>query len=191
MYAYAHEFDNGLKLMEHSYIGNNLVQSIEQVLIDKPSHIIWCGDYSDEVKLTEDEIKQLVKKYKDTEDAKYYSKEELSKKGLTLYSLCEEFDCTKLPSSSKLASNRYKYILNLDTKQFVDKSKVKKVSWGNLRIHPLPLLTCNSNGQGGGDYFNDADKDLVGTWVGNLITLVTKKSDIPKDFTELIVSFTE
>lgn len=44
---YAHDFDNGLKLMEHSYIGNDFVNAALILLLNKPSSVAWIGDYSD------------------------------------------------------------------------------------------------------------------------------------------------
>jgi len=31
-FLYSHDYGNGLKLMEHSYIGNNLVNTVESLL---------------------------------------------------------------------------------------------------------------------------------------------------------------
>ena len=48
-----YDFDNGAKLMEHSYIGNDYVSAFE-ALINKENGeyagypIIWAGDYADE-----------------------------------------------------------------------------------------------------------------------------------------------
>lgn len=36
-YMYSHDYDNGLKLMEHSYIGNNFVETFASLLApDQP-----------------------------------------------------------------------------------------------------------------------------------------------------------
>jgi len=39
------------------------------------------------------------------------------------------------------------------------------------------------NGRGGGDYRGESD--LIGIWARNIIGVVTKKSDIPKDYKEI------
>ena len=48
---------------------------------------------------------------------------------------------------------------------FVDKNKIPKITaeWvGNsdYRIHPLPLLTAEGNGEGGGDFFGKDTNNL-------------------------------
>ena len=46
----AHDFDNGLKIMEHSYIGNNFVETIMTLLANEwnGDNFVWAGDYSSE-----------------------------------------------------------------------------------------------------------------------------------------------
>lgn len=45
--ACAHNFDNGLKLMEHSWIGNGFVRHVENFLTDNPRRLAWAGDYAE------------------------------------------------------------------------------------------------------------------------------------------------
>jgi hypothetical protein len=44
-------YDNGSKLMEHSYIGNNYINAVENLIgpsgIFYKTRIVWCGDYAD------------------------------------------------------------------------------------------------------------------------------------------------
>lgn len=72
-----------------------------------------------------------------------------------------------------------RYIINHDKKEFVDKTKVPTDNDG-WQIHPLPLLTCNSNGLGGGDFRGKSE--LVGKWAYDKISV---DSEVPKDYTEL------
>ena len=48
----SHSYDNGLKLMEHSYQGNNFVSTFEKQLTRMGAHyksrVVWAGDYADE-----------------------------------------------------------------------------------------------------------------------------------------------
>ena len=44
---YSHFYDNGLKLMEHSYIGNDFVNAVCTQIWHKPTVVAWIGDYSD------------------------------------------------------------------------------------------------------------------------------------------------
>ena len=47
----SHDYDNGLKLMEHSWIGNDFVNVIEHLIAeDGPwfgTRIVWAGDYAE------------------------------------------------------------------------------------------------------------------------------------------------
>ena len=85
-----------------------------------------------------------------------------------------------------------RYLVNHDRKEFVDKRKTPKGSdaWDGWRIHPLPLLTCEGNGNGGGDFFKrdgvQCNEELIGLWARNTIGVVSKKADIPKDYKEII-----
>ena len=36
------------KLMEHSYFGNSLMDSMSSVIYKKPTRVIWVGDYANE-----------------------------------------------------------------------------------------------------------------------------------------------
>lgn len=47
-------------------------------------------------------------------------------------------------------------------------------------IHPLPLLTCSSNGKGGGDYYG-CDISAVGAWCNDIIYLTAQR---PIDYSE-------
>ena len=42
---YSHTYGNGLKLMEHSYIGNNFVNAVCNQIYKKPHNVCWFGDY--------------------------------------------------------------------------------------------------------------------------------------------------
>lgn len=43
-----YDYDNGAKLMEHSYIGDYFVEAVERALTNKKYSLIWAGDYADE-----------------------------------------------------------------------------------------------------------------------------------------------
>ena len=157
--------------MEHSWITNRFVGQVERLLSRKgsmyKSRLVWGGDYADNE----------------------------PKRNDTLYGICDIKEETEL--KPKLKYIEYRFIVNHTKKQFVDKTKAPVTSvWTNsktkkeypMRVHPLPLLTCESNGHGGGDYFSDIDKDLVGTWNRDVISVSHKQ---PKGYTELIVQFKE
>ena len=158
--------------MEHSYIGNSFVESVEFLLIDdgegnkgrwSGNKIVWAGDYANAEPLG----------------------------GNNLYSLVEEKD--KLKMLIEAVPPNYHYLVNWDKKQFVDKTKCNPMTanWNtnNMKIHPLPLLTADGNGRGGGDYHgNEHSMVYVGIWAKDRISLM---KEIPEDFTEIIPNFDE
>ena len=70
------------------------------------------------------------------------------------------------------------FIVNHTKKEYVMKVN---------QFHPLPLLTAEGNGRGGGDY-HGADEDLVGTWARDVISV---EMEAPADYTLLVHSFGE
>lgn len=161
-WLYSHNYDNGLKLMEHSYLGNNFVLAFELLINCYPQIVVWAGDYTKPCKRRKTNV------YKRCLDK--------------LEALPIILDTSRSKSYIGL-----RYIVNHTTKQYVDKLAIKPDKDG-YTIHPLPLLTCEGNGLGGGDYFGEADKHLVGTWARNLISIEDR---IPKGYKELVVNFEE
>ena len=172
-WMYSHDYDSGLKLMEHSWIGNNFVGIIETMLIkDAPWYkqsLVWAGDYADgEPELKDDEGREI-----------------------NLYSMCT--DDNKIRPNNKILSEAlqnsdYKYLVNHDKKEFVDKSKVPGGNSDSWQIHPLSLLTCEGNGHGCGDYRGKDKNNLIGSWSRNKISV---EKEIPKDFKEIVFDLIE
>ena len=88
----------------------------------------------------------------------------------------------------EVSNTKYRYVLNLDTKEYIDTKKVplsdvweddKGKQWP-YAMHPLPILTCEGNGRGGGDFHKD--DPMVGMWARNRVSVSTRK---PKGFTEI------
>jgi hypothetical protein len=189
-FAYSHDFGSGLKLMEHSWMKNDFVGFIESLLTNGSafykSPIVWAGDYADEEPF--DTIPKVVID-KLIEDG--CELEQLKERGATLYSIATNSAVKLVPTTSDfkiLPITKTKYLVNHDKKQFVNKTNVPKDRDG-WRIHPLPLLTCEGNGRGGGDFRGDSD--LVGSWARDIISVESTKSTIPKGYTELIFDLTE
>jgi hypothetical protein len=154
----AHSYGNGLKLMEHSWIGNNFVSTFEFALSPEGPHhksrVVWAGDYADNEPDQEE----------------------------NLYRLCTEYNEIRPTEKS---TNNYPIIVNHSKKLFVDKRKVPKSS-ENFTIHPLPLLTVEGNGRGGGDY--RGEEPLVGSWARDVISV---EETAPADFEELLFNIAE
>jgi hypothetical protein len=154
----AHDYDNGLKLMEHSYIGNNFMKIVEKLLSKGNSwyktRIVWAGDYADE---------------------------EANSGGHNLYGMCKEIKAQK-------SKQEFMYIINHSKKVYIDKSEIGGfkehcVVW---KIHPLPLLTNESNGRGGGDFIG-SDK-RIGTWARDIISV---SNVIPQGYEKVDGTFIE
>ena len=188
-FAYSHDFGSGLKLMEHSWMKNDFVGFVESLLRKgAPFHkapIVWGGDYADQ-----EPIENIPQSVIDALVEDGHSLEGIQKNGVELYSIASVSAPKLLPNSEfkVLPISKTKYLVNHDKKQFVDKTKVPKDNDG-WRIHPLPLLTCEGNGRGGGDFRGDSE--LVGSWARDIISVESKKADIPKDYTEVIFDLVE
>lgn len=155
------EYGNGVKLMEHSYVGNKFVEAFAQLVHQENKKgfagccIVWCGDYGEPI--NEKDMCELSKEYTISD------------------SYAEYRDGVEHP---------YKYMINLDKRQYVEIPPYDENRWN---IHPLPLLTAYGNGQGGGDYFGN-DMDKVGIWAFDHIYV---SNEIPEGYTELKVNFVQ
>ena len=154
----AHRYGNGLKLMEHSFLGNNFVSTFEFGLSPEGPHhksrVVWAGDYADAEPEKED----------------------------NLYHECTEYNEIRPDEKN---TDKYRFIVNHSKKLFVDKTNVPKCS-NDFVIHPLPLLTAEGNGRGGGD-FRDGDP-LVGSWARDVISV---EETAPPDFEEIVFDLVE
>lgn len=188
--CYSH--GNGAKLMEHSYVGNHYVKEYEKALANKyyGSQFVWVGDYADR-----DDIYNLACEYIEKNALRRAKKkgfeynpnnrwgEEFIKyvKGQEPITANEK-DFDEVTKYKKFET--YNYIINFTKKMFVLIPKKKE---NELTIHPLPLLCCDGNGRGGGDYYGTNMK-LVGSWAYDEIGI---GNEVPQDFTELVVTFEE
>ena len=80
-----------------------------------------------------------------------------------LHGMCD----AKEPCASTNASVSYTYIVNHTKKVYIEKK-------GDF--HPLPLLTAEGNGRGGGDY-RGPNMDMVGTWARDVISMENDAPD--------------
>jgi hypothetical protein len=165
----AHSYGGGVKLMEHSYIGNEYTSAVEWLLSPKghfwKSRIVWAGDYAD------------PEHHDSYPDGKLVA--------VTLHELAEEEPEKEMVPSPKNMSE-YHYIVNHTKQQYVDKSEALTDSNG-FRIHPLPLLTAEGNGRGGGDY-RGAQEELVGSWARDVISV---ERHVPQGYELLEAEFHE
>lgn len=155
----------GGKLMEHSYVGTTFTKAACAMLKgnkDKP--FVWGGDYGDPINRGENayslgRIDDFDVKYGEEHIGKYD-------------------DVKKMPID--------KYIINHTTKEYVVVPKLKRDE--DFVIHPLPILTCDGNGRGGGDLYNSTDEEFIGIWAYNVIESANK---VPSGYKKLDVHFVE
>ena len=178
--------------MEHSWMENKFVGFIEEMLTQgKPfykSPLVWAGDYADAEAFETIPKETVADLLKDG-----YSLEDIQR-GVGLFSIATASTPKLLPSCDTidykiLPATQTRYIVNHDKKEFVDKNKCKADSDG-WKIHPQPLLTCEGNSRGGGDFRGD-EKGLVGRWARNVISVERSKRLIPKDYKEIIFDLVE
>jgi hypothetical protein len=161
-FLYSWDYDNGLKLMEHSYIGNTLVSAFEQLIQDNPQRVVWAGDYADECKGRKSNV----------------------------YHRCKDSLKANPNQLENATEYAYPFIINHSKKEFVNKHNVKEMSaeWADgMKIHPLPLLTCEGNNRGGGDFRGD-EKGIVGRWARDIIEVSVNE---PKGFKEIVFDLDE
>jgi hypothetical protein len=140
-------YQNGSKLMEHSYLKNNFVQTFEFELSPEgyyhKSRVVWAGDYADK-----------------------------EADGPNLFDQCTE---AMMIRPQEKSTEKYRFLVNHTKTQYVDKYEVKE-------LHPLPLLTAEGNGRGGGDYHGNST--LIGTWARDVISVET---EVPEGFTKISI----
>lgn len=158
-------YGNGMKLMEHSYIGNKFVTAFESLICPDGafymSRAVWAGDYADPEPDCDDEKEQK-----------------------NLYNMANEEEglaCSKQQTPKARDMSEFRYIVNHTKKLFVDKQLCSS------GIHPLPLLICEGNGRGGGDY-HGTNEHLCGTWARDVISVERLE---PETYTQLDCAFEE
>ena len=152
------------KLMEHSYFGNSLMDSMSSVIYKKPTRVIWVGDYANEG----DEVSDATSGNVTYDDVWSY--------GSDLNEVLKpvEFDY------------RGKYLVNHTKGVYISFDKYLDGE-NDQEIHPLSILTSIGNGRGGGDY-EGSNMDYVGTWAWDEIEIV---DDAPGGMKELDIVFNE
>mgnify|MGYP003147022403 CR=1 FL=1 len=108
--------------------------------------------------------------------------------GKNLFTLAKEIQLNDYPKDS---SGRY--IVNHTKREYVDKIKAPKDQEG-WTVHPLPLLTCEGNGRGNGDYREV--NACIGVWARDEISIekdilfkFKEEESKEKEFEELVPNF--
>lgn len=196
-WLYSHNFDAGLKLMEHSYIGNDLLDAVEILLIPEgrwhKTRIVWAGDYADK----EDVDSEFFRLYKG----------EIDNNSPNLYQIMNEengfnnldpYTIHQFKEENKIDLKEFPFILNHTEKTYIDKRLIEKDhTWTDpregidydIKIHPLPLLTAEGNGRGGGDFHEGGiGYEYIGQWARAIISI---EKEVPEGYELFDISFKE
>lgn len=196
----SYDFDNGAKLMEHSYVHNKYVSAFMHLVHELDTDrsglpCVWCGDYADT--FATEGLPLMEYKNPDTQVS------EVTFGGFQAYNeACawmgeyndnkseEYLDVIELVKDAP--KHYYNYIINHTKKQYVEVPKYDKTKW---QIHPLPILLADGSGRGSGDYndeicINPEETDyckrkyvkkhnaqFVGLWAYDTISVTNSKAD--------------
>jgi hypothetical protein len=185
-----HEYGNGLKLMEHSWIGNDFVNVALSLIKGIRKKIAWIGDYSDdydgsayESALPHEEFMEYYKKaWCDGYESNRLSQDRISSEDMSILSRQTE-------KKGYLVNHDKKQYLNLT--RYFDKSVFSYGREGERTwcVNPLPLLTACGNGRGGGDYSDEyPNYDQVGIWAFDTLEYSDK---FPEEYERFDVVFKE
>ena len=159
------------KLLEHSWWQNPFVNAFSEFLYNEPSRVAWVGDYADEP---------------DDFDFPNCS---------AFYVPCYGEIWGDTVSAIGVSSTDFtlddKFLVNYDTKEYIDLNEYKATSVDKHGwvIHPLPLLTAVGNDRGGGDFHEgNTGFENVGIWAWHLISIADKS---PASFSKIEIRFIE
>ena len=169
-YLHAHKYDNGLKLMEWSWVGNRLSNKMAHLMKKtwKGDRVYVVGDYADledyegDSKNWHDTYARLVDEF-GIMDGDYKSHPDSYSMFAYAGKNFKHIYQSKQYANAKLD---IRYIYNHATHQVIDLKECPEDENG-WQIFPLSLLLAMGNGRGGGDYYHtNPGYDLVGSWCG-------------------------
>ena len=180
---YAHSFDdNGLKLTEHSYIGNQFVESViaKAMFSGYPTTIVWIGDYAC---LEDDVLPLTAHAFSNPKDNVAGIRRDYPRIFLRAQRAMDN-EVRRIPSDDpeivEFLPKAKKIVMydllrreKINLREYEEHAIAERVKNGTKQnwfddprefiLHPLPILTCSGNGKGGGDY-SGTDMEMVGAW---------------------------
>lgn len=157
------------KLMEHSWWKNEFVCAFAEKLYNKKVRVCWVGDYANEPEDFNFDLQVNIPNYNEVWG--------------------DEIKLEGVSQSNFTLDN--KFLLNHDTKQYIDLNEYRKKSMDKdgWTINPLPLLTAVGNDRGGGDFHKGyIGYENVGIWAWNLLSI---SDTVPKSFKKFNLVFKE
>lgn len=160
---------NGVKLMEHSWVGNSFMNSLSALIYKNPLQIAWVGDYAS------DFAWGSGREFKPNPEWLWHTAWETEK----------EEDIEK-----KGFDYKDKFLVNHTLQDYLDLNKyMRRADKDGWKVHPLSLLTACGNGLGGGDYWEDySDSWCVGDWCWDEISI---EDEIPEGYNPAYYTFRE
>lgn len=153
---------SGMKLTEHSWVENDFVNGVVELIEENPSTVAWVGDYADD---------------SDDFDGNYTEE---------VYASAWHDDCHDRPFARMPVTHGDGHIVNHCKREYIDLERYVAANMQNgWCVHPLPLMTAIGNGHGGGDYRGN-DMHLVGRWAMDLIEYTHEK---PEGYAEISPRF--
>ena len=144
---------NGLKLMEHSWVGNSFMARVCKYIQEHGyAHVAWMGDYAKSESLAEG-----------------FFDEHKTKMLLDMYEASWTADHEDQIDSADEWEYRYGgyWLLNMDKNECIYVNK-KNRDW---TVHPLAPLTCSNPGSGGNyhPHSGEEDEKYFCSWCGDKI----------------------
>ena len=150
-------YGSGCKLMEHSYLKNPYVNAIEYLL--SPDGPFWKSRlvWAGDYADTEPDEKENLHHFAYKQEDKMW------------------------PVRIKEDIREFRYVVNHTKKIYIDKSLIEN------HIHPLPILTSEGNGAGGGD-FRGTGEEFAGRWARDVISV---EREAPEGYEQVEYEFSE
>ncbi|MCF0106252.1 MAG: hypothetical protein HUJ53_05780 [Holdemanella sp.] len=186
--------DDGMKFMEHTYLGSGVMDMLFSSVYEKPQRIMQVGDYAD--RLSEFVGCDLMEGFEDElgirsdiyDEHGYHT---------TMYGYFRRHEI--IYDGEEIPYIRYAY--NDTKKQMVDLYRQKPCSayidfiesenravLHISKIHTAGMLIALGNGLGGGDYhFNGQNANMVGIWCGDRIFTSNELKPDFYDITEDVI----
>ena len=159
----------GMKLTEHSYLGNRFVDAVLSSLMDEPGRLCWLGDYATKGDFDALGVKEETAKLMLAAMGMFCSKDSDPENLYLHYAECR---------ADETAGEMF--VVNHSKKEYVDLRLCRKLMPEDrfgLKLHPIPLLTAAGNGKGGGDY-HGSNMGMVGHWCCDEIQMMSDVSSL-------------
>lgn len=161
--GYSHDFNEGLKLMEHSWVGNDFVNAILGMIDGNPMRMAWIGDYSDGVVSDDTNFGDGFVVGRDSFMRYFFYATGHNDGPKKLENDVPRF-LFDMNHTDCYAVNLTKQVY-IDLEKYVSKNEeTTSDGFGVYCINPIPLLTSIGNGQGMGDYKGEEGMADIGTW---------------------------